>query len=54
MEAGETSIPTLNATRTLRSYPLNHEVDPEKLEPLLRAYRDAVNSVLEELRGNPN
>jgi hypothetical protein len=35
----------------LRSYSLEHECG-EQLEPLLRAYRDVVNRVLEELWGN--
>ena len=34
----------------LRSYTLEHECG-EQLEPLLLAYRDAVNRVLEELWG---
>ncbi|PSO05704.1 hypothetical protein B9Q04_18750 [Candidatus Marsarchaeota G2 archaeon BE_D] len=38
-------------TGVLRSYSLKHECG-EQLEPLLRAYRDAVNRVLEELWGN--
>jgi hypothetical protein len=32
----------------LRSYSLEHE-SGEELEPLLRAYRDVVNQILEEL-----
>ena len=35
----------------LRSYSLQHECG-EELEPLLRAYRDVVNQILEELWGN--
>jgi len=35
----------------LRSYTLQHECG-EELEPLLRAYRDAVNKILGELWNN--
>ena len=38
-------------TGVLRSYSLEHECG-EQLEPLLRAYRDAVNQILEELWDN--
>jgi len=41
------------ATRAprLRTYTVNHGVDPEALLPLLQAYRDTVNTTLEELWG---
>ncbi|PSN90565.1 hypothetical protein B9Q03_06450, partial [Candidatus Marsarchaeota G2 archaeon OSP_D] len=38
-------------TGVLRSYSLEYDCG-EQLEPLLLAYRDAVNSVLKELWGN--
>jgi len=38
------------AAEVLRSYSLEHDCG-EQLEPLLRAYRDAVNQILRELWG---
>jgi len=57
LEAGEGRGTTAEATvvaadvTKLRTYTVNHGADPEALLPLLEAYRDAVNRVLEELWG---
>jgi len=48
--AAEATVVAMGATK-LRTYTVRHGADPEALLPLLQAYRDAVNRVLEELWG---